>query len=264
MADILNRILAHKRQEIAMHSAQKPLDTLRRECAKAPATRGFARAIAQTVAAGNAAVIGEIKTASPSKGIIRQYMDPTFVARDYAKGGATCLSVLTDAEFFHGSAEYLSLARDACKLPVLRKDFIVDAWQVYESRAMGADCILLILAALTDGQLRELAALANELGMDVLLEVHDTAELERAQVLPKGLLGINNRNLASFETHLETTLELRQQVPAERTVVTESGIHTPEDVERMRAAEVNAFLVGEAFMQAEQPGAELKRLFFDT
>ncbi len=262
MADILQRILTRKSEEVAQRSARVPLADLMARCADLGATRGFAAAIDARIERDEPAVIAEIKKASPSKGVIRPQLDPAFVARSYAKGGATCLSVLTDAEFFQGSPDYLRLARDACKLPVLRKDFIIDAYQVYEARQMGADCILLIVAAMEDGPLLDMTMLAAELDMDVLVEVHDAEELERALALPAPLIGINNRNLRTFDTNLDTSADLRDIVPYDRTLVTESGIRTAEDVVRMREAGIDAFLVGEIFMRAEDPGVELKRLFF--
>jgi len=215
----------------------------------------------RSTAAGRAAVIAEIKKASPSKGVIRPDFAPAEIAAQYAAGGAACLSVLTDRDFFHGSESALQAARAACELPALRKDFTIDPYQVAEARAIGADAILLIVAALSDAQLRELSAAAAEYGLDVLVEVHDRAELERALELPTRLVGINNRNLRDFSTRLETTLELLDVVPADRVVVTESAIHTRDDVARMRAAGVSAFLIGEAFMRADDPGAALRQLF---
>jgi indole-3-glycerol phosphate synthase len=262
MADILQRILQRKSEEVAQRSARVPLAELVARCEDLPATRGFAAAIDARIERDEPAVIAEIKKASPSKGVIRPQLDPVFVARSYAAGGATCLSVLTDAEFFQGSPDYLRQARDACTLPVLRKDFIVDAYQVYEARLIGADAILLIVAALDDAPLLELTTLAAELDMDVLIEVHDGEELERALVLPAPLIGINNRNLRTFDTSLDTAASLRDVVPYDRTLVTESGIRTPEDVARLREAGIDAFLIGEACMRAEDPGTELKRLFF--
>ncbi|HET6588462.1 MAG TPA: indole-3-glycerol phosphate synthase TrpC [Oleiagrimonas sp.] len=262
MADILQRILSRKSEEVAERSARVSLDELMAQCSDLPATRGFAAAVEARIEQDKPAVIAEIKKASPSKGLIRPDFDPARIARSYEKAGAACLSVLTDAEFFQGSTDYLKLAREACKLPVLRKDFIVHAYQVYEARLIGADCILLIVAAMDDGPLLELTMLAAELDMDVLVEVHDGEELERALALPAPLIGINNRNLRTFDTSLDTSASLRDIVPYDRTLVTESGIRTPEDVERLRDAGIDAFLVGEAFMRAEDPGAELKRLFF--
>ena len=266
--DILQRILARKREEVRERSAQVSLDELVDRCALQPPTRGFANAIAATIALGDAAVIAEIKKASPSQGIIRADFDPAAIARSYEAGGATCLSVLTDADFFHGSDAFLRQARAACSLPVLRKDFIVDPYQVYEARDLGADCILLIVAALDDATLRELASLAASLGMDALIESHDGDELDRALRVPATcsshstrLIGINNRNLRTFEVSLDTTLGLRQRISPDRLLVTESGISAPADVDRMRANDVHAFLVGEAFMRADDPGSALRSLF---
>ena len=261
MSDILQRILARKAEEVAARAAALPLRELSARCADLPPTRGFAGAIEASIAAGRPAVIAEVKKASPSKGVIRADFDPAAIAASYARGGASCLSVLTDVDFFQGSDAYLQQARAACALPVLRKDFLVDAWQVYESRALGADCVLLIVAALGDAALADLSHLALSLGMDVLVEVHDLDELERALQVAAPLLGINNRSLRTFEVSLDTTLALREAVPADRRLVTESGIHAPADVARMRAHGVEAFLVGEAFMRAPDPGAELARLF---
>jgi len=263
MSDILQRILARKREEIDDRRARVSERDLQRRLADAPPVRGFGAALRAKVAAGSAAVIAEIKKASPSKGVMRADFRPAEIAASYAAGGAACLSVLTDVDFFQGADAYLQQARASCALPVLRKDFTVDAYQVYEARALGADCILLIVAALEDRDLRELATLAQSLGLDVLVEVHDGAELDRALATGTTLIGINNRNLRTFETRLETTLELRDRVPADRLLVTESGIHTRADVAQMRAAGVHAFLVGEAFMRADDPGAELRRLFED-
>ena len=248
---ILERIVAAKRAEIS--AAKRPVDLK-----SAPPVRDFIAA----VRAKRPAVIAEIKRASPSKGVLRQDFDPAAIAKSYEEAGAACMSVLTDREFFQGAPEHLSAARAACKLPALRKDFIIDPYQVYEARALGADCILLIVACLDDAQLRELEALAHRLGMAVLVEVHDAEELERALMLKTPLLGINNRNLRTFETRLETTLALLPRVPPERIVVTESGILAPADVARMRASGVHTFLVGEAFMRAPDPGAALQMLFF--
>jgi indole-3-glycerol phosphate synthase len=261
MTDILERILQRKTEEIAERSAALPLRELSARVADLPDTRGFAGAIEARIDAGRPAVIAEVKKASPSKGLIRPDFHPAGIARSYEAGGAACLSVLTDRDFFQGSEDYLREAREACALPVLRKDFIVDPWQVYESRAIGADCILLIVAALGDAALLELSLLAAELGLDVLCEVHDGEELERALSLPVPLVGVNNRNLRTFETSLDTTLSLKERVEDGRVLVAESGIHTGADVARLRAAGVNAFLVGEAFMRAADPGAELERLF---
>jgi indole-3-glycerol phosphate synthase len=261
VSDILQRILARKAGEIQERSARVSLDELRARAAAAPAPRGFVDALRARIADGKAAVIAEVKKASPSQGVIRADFKPADIARSYAAGGAACLSVLTDMDFFQGADAYLREARDACALPVLRKDFTVDAYQVHEARALGADCILLIVAALDDAALADLAALAHKLGMDVLVEAHDAQELQRALATPARLIGVNNRNLRTFETSLDVTLALRERVPADRLLVTESGIHTRADVTRMRAGGINAFLVGEAFMRAEDPGAELQRLF---
>jgi len=261
MSDILQRIVATKRDEIAQARERVPLTTLREQALARPAVRGFAQALMQSVAAGRSAVIAEIKKASPSKGVIRAQFAPADIARSYALHGATCLSVLTDAPYFQGSPVYLEQARAACALPVLRKDFIVDEYQIHEARAMQADAILLIAACLDDAQMADFEACAMELGMDVLVEVHDGAELDRALALRTPLVGINNRNLRSFEVSLETTLGLRARVPADRLLVTESGILASDDVQRMRCAGVHAFLVGEAFMRAAEPGVALARLF---
>ena len=262
MHDVLQRILARKREEVARARAQQPLAELQDLAASASPPRGFSRAIADAIAAGRPAVIAEIKKASPSQGVIRADFDPAAIARSYAAAGATCLSVLTDVDFFQGADAYLQQARAACTLPVLRKDFIVDAYQVHQARALGADCVLLIVAALNDEQLAHFAGLAMHYGMDVLLEVHDADELARALQVPAPLLGINNRNLRTFAVSLETTLQLRDAVPRDRILVSESGIHAAADVTRLRAADVQAFLVGERFMRADDPGAALRRLFF--
>ncbi|MGD8785442.1 MAG: indole-3-glycerol phosphate synthase TrpC [Thioalkalispiraceae bacterium] len=259
--DILIKILQRKREEIAEREARIPLEKLKQQIPSQTETRGFVNALVNRVAEGKPAVIAEIKKASPSKGIIRANFDPVEIAKSYAEAGATCLSVLTDIDFFQGFDAYLVDARNACDLPVIRKDFIVDAYQVYEARVMGADCILLIVAALDDAKLTELSDLAAELGLDVLVEVHDEAELERALKLPNKLVGINNRNLRTFETSLDTTLSMLDKIPDDRLVVTESGIHTPEDIKLMRDNNVNCFLVGEAFMVAEDPGEKLRELF---
>jgi indole-3-glycerol phosphate synthase len=262
--DILRKILAHKADEVLDRVERLPLAALREQLSEAPAPRGFADALRGRVTAGHAAVIAEVKKASPSKGLLRADFDPAAIARSYELGGATCLSVLTDEEFFQGSDDNLRHARAACSLPVLRKDFVIDPYQVYEARAMGADCILLIVAALEDDSLRELGQLAGELGMDALVEVHDAAELDRALALGLPLIGINNRDLRTFETSLDTTIGLLDRIPDDRLVVTESGIHSPEDVARMRSHGVHAFLVGEAFMRADDPGARLAELFVDV
>jgi len=262
MSDILNLILARKVEEIAARSASLPLAELSARTDGLPPTRGFAAAIEAKIDAGVPAVIAEVKKASPSQGVIRANFDPAAIAVSYGAGGAACLSVLTDADFFQGSEAFLQQARAACDLPVLRKDFTIDAYQVYEARAIGADCILLIVAALGDASLLELSLLAAELDLDVLVEVHDEEELERALDIPAQLVGINNRNLRTFETSLDTTLRLRSLVGDDRILVTESGIHAPADVTRLRHAGIGAFLVGEAFMRAPDPGVELARLFF--
>ena len=264
MSDILTTILARKADEIAERSARVSLADLRARVADAPPTRGFADALNAMIAQGDPAVIAEVKKASPSKGVIRPDFRPADIAVSYEFGGAACLSVLTDVDFFQGADDYLRQARDACTLPVLRKDFTVDPYQVYEARALGADCILLIVAALDDGQLVDLSGLAMQLGMDVLVEVHDIDELERALQVPVPLVGINNRNLRTFEVSLDTTLAMKDAVPKDRLLVTESGIVVPEDVATMRDAGVHAFLVGEAFMRAEEPGEALRQLFFAT
>lgn len=259
--DILKKIVARKLQEIAERSAQTSLADLQARLSEADAPRGFVDALLAKVNAGQSGVIAEIKKASPSKGVLREDFHPAEIARSYAEHGAACLSVLTDVDFFQGGDAYLQQARSACALPVIRKDFIVDPYQVYEARAINADCILLIVACLDDAQLRDLNDLAHELGMDVLVEVHDAEELERALAVPDRIVGINNRNLRTFDVSLQTTLGLLAQIPDERLVVTESGIHAPEDVRLMREHQVNAFLVGEAFMRAEQPGEKLAELF---
>ncbi len=260
-ADILREITAHKQTEVEARRAACPLQDMQARARDAEPARGFVQAIKRDIANNRPAVIAEIKKASPSRGIIRENFDPEAIAISYANAGATCLSVLTDEKYFKGSDEYLQTARAACDLPALRKDFIVDAYQVYEARALGADCILLIVACLDDGQLREMTDIANGLDMDILVEVHDREELERGLMLRTPLIGINNRDLRTFTTDLNTTIGLRTDVFYDRTIVTESGIHTPEDVELMRGNDVNAFLVGEAFMAAEDPGARLRALF---
>ena len=261
MHDVLKRILARKQEEVTERRERVSLFELKTRAATAPSVRGFADAIEAKIAAGQPAVIAEVKKASPSKGVIRADFDPAAIARSYEAGGAACLSVLTDIDFFQGSDDYLRQARAACALPVLRKDFIVDAYQLYESRVLGADCVLLIAAALDDAQLSEYAFIADELGMDVLVEVHDLDELERALPIPARLLGINNRNLKTFEVSLQTTLELKVAVPADRVLVTESGILARADVALMRDNAIHAFLVGEAFMRQPDPGAALSALF---
>ena len=262
MTDLLNQILTRKLEEIAERSVRAPLEELAARVADLPPTRGFTAALEAKIEAGLPAVIAEIKRASPSRGVIRADFRPAAIAADYAAEGAACLSVLTDADFFQGSEAFLEQARAACELPVLRKDFTIDPWQVYEARAIGVDAILLIVAALDDDALLELVLLGAELDLDVLVEVHDEAELARALELPVPMIGINNRNLRTFETSLDTSLRLQSVAGDERLLVTESGIHAPEDVTRLRAAGIHAFLVGEAFMRAPSPGAELARLFF--
>jgi indole-3-glycerol phosphate synthase len=259
--DILKKIIARKHEEIAERSQQVSLAEMMERAAAADPCRGFVAAIRNKIAAGDAAVIAEIKKASPSKGVMREHFVPAEIATSYEKGGAACLSILTDKDFFQGSEDYLQQARAACSLPVIRKDFIIDPYQVYEARAIDADCILLIVAALDDVQLKELAALATQLGMDVLVEVHDADELARALPLNLPLVGINNRNLRTFEVSLQTTLDMLDSIPDGRIVVTESAIHSTEDVKLMREHAVNAFLVGEAFMRADDPGAQLAALF---
>lgn len=261
--NILTKIMARKKEEVAARSARVCLAQLRDQISDQDAPRGFVQSIQNRIAAGEPAVIAEIKKASPSKGVIRDPFYPAEIARSYQNGGACCLSVLTDVDYFQGCDDYLRQARAACKLPVLRKDFMLDPYQLYEARAIGADCILLIVAALNDDQLHTLSDTAVQLELDVLVEVHDADELQRALRLPSPLIGINNRDLRSFETRLQTTLELLEQIPAERIVVTESGIFTGEDVALMRQNQVNAFLVGEAFMRAEEPGEKLRELFFN-
>ncbi len=261
VADILQKILAHKAREVAARAEREPLPRVRQRASAADAPRGFVNAIDTRIKSGGAAVIAEIKKASPSKGLLRADFHPASIAQSYAQAGATCLSVLTDEEFFQGHDDHLRQARAACVLPVLRKDFVIDPYQVLEARALGADCILLIAAALGDVQMRELAGLARDTGLDVLVEVHDAQELERALALDTTLIGINNRDLRTFATRLETTLDLLDRIPADRIVVSESGIHTHADVERLRARGVHAFLVGEAFMAAPDPGAKLQALF---
>lgn len=261
MTDILSRILARKAEEIAERRAKLPLAELSARIADLPSTRGFTAAIEAKIDAGLPAVIAEVKKASPSKGLIRANFDPAAIARSYEAGGAACLSVLTDSDFFQGSEAFLQQARAACSLPLLRKDFIIDPYQVYEARAIGADCILLIVSALDDEDLMQLSLLAAELDLDVLCEVHNEEELERALALPVPLIGVNNRNLRSFETSLETSLALQQLMEYDRVLVAESGIRTSEDVARLREGGIQAFLVGEAFMRAEDPGSELQRLF---
>ncbi|HET7650699.1 MAG TPA: indole-3-glycerol phosphate synthase TrpC [Gammaproteobacteria bacterium] len=259
--DILKRILSAKAEEVAARSTVRPLKALRAQLQDLPPPRGFHAAIEREIAAGRAGIIAEIKRASPSKGVLRESFDVAGIAASYARAGAACLSVLTDEPFFQGGLECLDEARHACDLPLLRKDFIIDPWQVYESRVHGADCILLIVAALGDAMLGDLLALAADLDMDVLVEVHDADELARALQFPSALLGINNRDLKTFHTDVQTTLAMLPQIPADRLVVTESGIRTRDDVARMRQAGVHGFLVGEAFMVADEPGEKLVELF---
>jgi len=260
--DILDRILAVKRGEIAAAKMRNDLSAIRRQALSAPPVRDFIGAMRARIAAGHPAVIAEIKKASPSKGVLREDFRPADIAASYAKNGAACLSVLTDEQFFQGCPEYLAAAREASGLPVLRKDFIIDPYQVLEARAMGADCILLIVAALGLDQMRELETVAREVGMAVLVEVHDATELDLALALQTPLIGINNRNLRTFKTSLDTTLSLSPGIPAGRLTVTESGIMSPADVQFMRGHGIHAFLVGEAFMRAPDPGIELKSMFY--
>jgi len=259
--DILKTILHRKAEEVAERVQRMPLSALERQLEGAPPPRGFFGALRARLDAGAAAVIAEIKKASPSKGVLREPFDPAAIAVSYERGGAACLSVLTDVDFFQGSDEYLQQARAACSLPVLRKDFVIDPYQVYEARALGADCILLIVAALDDARLRQLLGLADDLQLAALVEVHDAAEMQRALATPAPLIGVNNRNLRTFETTLDTTLELMRDLPEDRLLVTESGIHTRDDVTRMREQGVHTFLVGEAFMKAADPGEKLVELF---
>jgi indole-3-glycerol phosphate synthase len=259
--DILERILARKRDEIIERKKEASLEELKDLINEIAPTRGFYNSIARTIDNGKPAIIAEIKKASPSKGIIREDFDPAWIAESYSTAGATCLSVLTDVDFFQGNDDHLKLARNACPLPILRKEFIIDPYQIYESRVIGADCILLIVAALNDIQLRELTDITLELNMDVLVEVHNREELERGLMLRTPLIGINNRDLHTFKTSLDTTLNLLTDVFPDRVVVTESGIHSQEHVLMMRKNNVNAFLVGEAFMSANNPGEKLKELF---
>lgn len=258
---ILQKILARKLEEVSARSAATPVAQLRDRVSTQTPSRGFAQALFQQANAGKPAVIAEIKKASPSKGLIRADFDPVAIARSYEKGGATCLSVLTDIDFFQGSDDFLRQARNATQLPVLRKDFTIDAYQVYEARALGADCILLIVAALDVGQLQELHDIAMTIGLDVLVEVHGVAELEIALQLSTPLIGINNRNLHNFYTSLETTFSLIDRVPSERLLITESGVNTIDDVKALRGHGVNGFLVGEAFMRAKDPGLRLMEMF---
>lgn len=261
MNGLLAAILARKAEEVAERAGRENLRALSRRVAGAPPPRGFRQALEARIAQDRSGVIAECKRASPSRGLLRDAYDPAAIAQSYERGGAACLSVLTDRDYFQGDDAHLRAARDACALPVLRKDFVIDPWQVYESRVLGADCVLLIVAAVGDPLLSELCALALELEMDVLMEVHDARELERALATPTPLIGINNRDLRTFETHLETTLALAPRVTGGRLVVSESGIAGPDDLRRLRRAGINAFLVGEAFMRAEDPGEKLATLF---
>ena len=261
MSDILDKIITVKREEVAALMQQKPLAAMRADAESRVLTRDFVGALQSKIAAGKPAVIAEVKKASPSKGVLRADFIPADIAQSYAEFGAACLSVLTDKQFFQGSIEYFKQARASCSLPALRKDFMIDAYQIYESRVMGADCILLIAAVLDDAQMKDMEAVAIALDMAVLVEVHDELELERGLRLKTPLIGINNRNLKTFDVSLDTTLGLLSRVPADRVVVTESGISTVQDVKRMRDANVHAFLVGEAFMRADDPGEALGALF---
>ena len=261
MSDVLDRILAAKRREVDESRQRVPLAEIEERAAQAPAPRGFERALRAKIALGKPGVIAEIKRASPSKGVIRADFDPARIAQSYEANGAACLSVLTDREFFGGSQGDLVAAKAACSLPVLRKDFIVDPYQVHEARSWGADCILLIMDAASDRELLDLESLARRLGMDVLVESHDGGQLERALAFATPLIGINNRDLKTFETRLETTLDLVERVPSDRLLVTESGIASPDDVARLQAEKVSAYLVGSAFMAADDPGKELQRVF---
>ena len=262
MADILTRILARKYEEVALRKRNLSQAQLIEHCNQMPEPRGFVDALRLKIQAGKPAVIAEVKKASPSKGVIREHFIPAEIAQSYASGGAACLSVLTDVDFFQGSDAYLLQAREACSLPILRKEFIVEEYQIYESRALGADCVLLIAAALNDNQLRSYAQLAQMLQMDVLLEVHDAQELQRALQVDVAMIGINNRNLRTFEVSLDTTLKLKKKIPDNKLIVTESGILARSDVELMQSNNVHAFLVGEAMMRANDPGQELQSLFF--
>ena len=263
MSDILNTILARKAQEVAVLKSRYSLADQRARAADTAATRGFEAAIQAKIAKGVSAVIAEVKKASPSKGVLRADFDPAEIAVSYQSGGAACLSVLTDIDFFQGSDAYLQAARAACTLPVLRKDFIIDAYQIYEARALGADCVLLIVAALPDSRLAEYSDFAREAGLDALIEVHDSDEMARALATKVSLIGVNNRNLRTFETNMNTSVKLKRGFPEARLFVTESGIHSVNDVEKLREAGIHAFLVGEAFMRKPDPGAALTELFGD-
>jgi indole-3-glycerol phosphate synthase len=259
--DILKKILEKKAEEVSRRSSGMTIANLEEIATGVESPRGFYNALQSKVLAKKPAIIAEIKKASPSKGVIREDFNPITIGQDYAMNGAACLSVLTDKEFFQGSEVYLQMVRERCPLPVLRKDFMIDPYQIYEARALGADCILLIVAALEDGQIHELSGLAPQLGMDVLIEVHDADELQRALTLDTKMIGINNRNLRTFETSLQTTLALKALVPADRLIITESGIHTHEDVQLMLNHDIYTFLVGEVFMRAKSPGQKMKELF---
>ncbi|MDQ7091671.1 MAG: indole-3-glycerol phosphate synthase TrpC [Methylococcales bacterium] len=260
-ADILQKILTTKVDEIKTRKAKTPLDFLEDIARSIESPRGFAASLQAQAAKKKPAIIAEIKKASPSKGVIRENFQPVLIGQDYAMNGATCLSVLTDKTYFQGAEVYLQKVRESCPLPVIRKDFIIDPYQIHESRALGADCILLIVAALDDSQLIDLAQVTTGLGMDVLVEVHNAAELERALVLETPLVGVNNRNLKTFETRLQTTLDLKELIPNDRLLITESGIQTTEDVQLMLDHDIYSFLVGEAFMRASSPGAKMRELF---
>ena len=260
--DILKTILAKKAEEVARRKANTPIALLQEIAGSVPGPRGFYQALRNKADQQKPAIIAEIKKASPSQGVIREDFRPVEIAVDYAFNGATCLSVLTDKEFFQGSEANLQMVRDKCPLPAIRKDFMIDPYQIHESRALGADCVLLIVAALDDAMLKELADTATSLGMDVLVEVHDAEELERALKLNTNMIGINNRNLRTFEVSLQTTLDLKNNIPADKLIVTESGIHTPADVKLMQDNGIYTFLVGEAFMRAPSPGQKMRELFF--
>ena len=260
--DILKTILTKKTEEVARRKANMPISALQEIATGVPGPRGFYQALRSKADQQKPAIIAEIKKASPSQGVIREDFRPVDIAVDYAFNGATCLSVLTDKEFFQGSEANLQMVRERCPLPAIRKDFMIDPYQIHESRALGADCILLIVAALDDAMLKDLADTATGLGLDVLVEVHDAAELERALTLNTNMIGINNRNLRTFEVSLQTTLDLKNTIPADKLIVTESGIHTPADVKLMQDNGIYTFLVGEAFMRAESPGQKMRELFF--
>ena len=262
--DILKKILDYKIEYIKDRKSKVSLKELKIRSDDCPQRRGFTSSLMETIASGNPGVIAEIKKASPSKGIICENFNPDAIAKSYEDAGACCLSVLTDIKFFRGSDDCLRQAHDACMLPILRKDFMIDVYQIYETKLIGADCILIIISALSDMQAQEMVGIANEIGLDVLIEVHDREELERGMMLRTPLIGINNRNLHTFETNLDTTLNLLTDVFHDRTVITESGIHTKDHVKLMQKNNVNAFLVGEAFMKSKEPGEELKKMFFNV